>query len=35
MFDKDGSGKISSDEIKEVLGFGSTVSEEVMREIIK
>ena len=26
MFDKDGSGLISADEIREVLGFGQTMS---------
>jgi len=35
MFDKDGSGLISSEEIKEVLGFGKTLSEEAVNEIIK
>jgi len=35
MFDKDGSGSISSDEIKEILGFGKTISEEAVLEIIK
>jgi len=35
MFDKDGNGLISSDEIKEVLGFGKTLSEEAVNEIIK
>jgi calcium-dependent protein kinase len=35
MFDKDGSGLISADEIKEVLGFGKTMSEEAVNEIIK
>ena len=35
MFDKDGSGFISSDEIKEILGFGKTLSEEAVNEIIK
>jgi calcium-dependent protein kinase len=30
MFDKDGSGSISADEIKEVLGFGKTLSEEAV-----
>jgi len=34
MFDKDGNGLISSDEIKEVLGFGKTLSEEAVNEII-
>ena len=35
MFDKDGSGTISSSEIKEVLGFGKTMSEEAVNEVIK
>lgn len=35
MFDKDNSGFISSDEIKEILGFGKTLSEEAVNEIIK
>ena len=35
MFDKDGSGFISSDEIKEILGFGKTLSEEAVNDIIK
>ena len=35
MFDKDGSGFISSDEIKEILGFGKTLSEDAVNEIIK
>ena len=35
MFDKDGSGLISADEIKEVLGFGQTLSEEAVNKIIK
>jgi calcium-dependent protein kinase len=35
MFDKDGSGLISAAEIKEVLGFGKTLSEEAVNEIIK
>jgi calcium-dependent protein kinase len=35
MFDKDGSGSISSDEIKEILGFGKAISEEAVLEIIK
>lgn len=34
MFDKDGSGFISKDEIKEILGFGKTLSEEAVNEII-
>ena len=35
MFDKDGSGFISSEEIKEILGFGKTLSEEAVNEIIR
>ena len=35
MFDKDGSGLISAAEIKEVLGFGKTLSEEAVNDIIK
>ena len=35
MFDKDGSGLISANEIKEVLGFGKTLSEEAVNEIVK
>jgi len=35
MFDKDGSGLISASEIKEVLGFGKTMSEEAVNEVIK
>lgn len=35
MFDKDGSGTISTDEIKTVLSFGKTLDEEVVQEIIK
>ena len=35
MFDKDGSGLISPSEIKEVLGFGQTLSEEAVNDIIK
>lgn len=34
MFDKDNSGFISSDEIKEILGFGKTLSEEAVNDII-
>ena len=29
VYDKDGSGSISTDEIKEVLGVGGNISEEV------
>lgn len=35
MFDKDGSGSISASEIKEVLGFGQSMSEEAVNDIIK
>jgi len=35
MFDKDGSGIISSDEIKEVLGFGNDLTAEAVDKIIK
>ncbi len=35
MFDKDGSGMISAQEIKEVLGFGKTMSEDAVNEVIK
>ena len=35
MFDKDGSGRISAEEIKEVLGFGKNMSEEAVNDIIK
>eukprot|EP00117_Sycon_ciliatum_P036058 scpid83368/ scgid27208/ Calcium-dependent protein kinase 4 len=34
MFDKDNSGSISADEIKEVLGFGKSLSEEQINNII-
>ena len=35
MFDKDGGGSISTDEIKQVLSFGQTLSAEVIDQIIK
>ena len=35
MFDKDGSGFISAEEIKEILGFGKTLGEEGVNDIIK
>lgn len=35
MFDKDGSGFISADEIKEVLGFGKSLDEAQIMDIIK
>jgi calcium-dependent protein kinase len=34
-FDKDGSGTIQAQEIKEILDYGKTVSEEVVNEIVK
>jgi len=35
MFDKDGGGSISIDEIKQVLSFGHTLDENVIEQIIK
>ena len=35
MFDKDGGGTISVDEIKQVLSFGQNLDEEVVNQIIK
>ena len=35
MFDKDGGGSISTDEIKQVLSFGQNLDEKVIAEIIK
>lgn len=35
MFDKDGSGVISADEIKEVLGFGGNLDAKSIDQIIK
>jgi len=35
MFDKDGGGSISVDEIKQVLSFGQNLDEEVVNQIIK
>lgn len=35
MFDKDNSGMISAQEIKEVLGFGKNMSEEAVNAVIK
>lgn len=35
MFDKDGGGSISTDEIKQVLSFGQNLDEEVVNQIIK
>lgn len=34
MFDKDGGGSISTDEIKQVLSFGQTLDEDVINSII-
>lgn len=34
LFDKDGSGSISADEIKDVLGVGKNIDEKVWNEII-
>jgi calcium-dependent protein kinase len=35
MFDKDNSGTISPDEIREVLGFDSTISSKALDDIIR
>jgi calcium-dependent protein kinase len=35
MFDKDGGGSISTDEIKQVLSFGQNLDESVINAIIK
>jgi len=35
MFDKDGGGTISIQEIKEVLSFGQNLDEAVIQQIIK
>ena len=35
MFDKDGGGSISTEEIKQVLSFGQNLEESVVNEIIK
>jgi len=35
MFDKDGGGSISTDEIKQVLSFGQSLDEKVVNDIIK
>jgi len=34
VYDKDNSGSISTDEIKEVLGVGANISEEVWKQIV-
>jgi len=35
MFDKDGGGSISTDEIRQVLSFGQNLDEKVVNDIIK
>jgi len=35
MFDKDGSGMISTEEIKQVLSFGKNLDDQAVTEIIK
>merc|ERR1711959_609172 len=35
MFDKDGGGSISTDEIKQVLSFGQNLEESVVQQIIE
>jgi len=35
MFDKDGGGSISTEEIRQVLSFGQNLEESVVNEIIK
>lgn len=35
MFDKDGSGTITADEIKDVLGFDSSMNKKIIDDIIK
>ena len=35
MFDKDGGGSISTDEIKQVLSFGQNLDEKVVNQIIE
>jgi len=35
MFDKDGGGSISPDEIKQILSFGQNLDEKVINDIIK
>jgi calcium-dependent protein kinase len=34
LFDKDGSGTISADEIKEVLGVGKNIDEKIWNDIV-
>ena len=35
MFDKDGGGTISTEEVKQVLSFGQNLDEEVINQIIQ
>jgi len=35
MFDKDGGGSISVDEIREVLSVGQNLSDDIVNQIIK
>jgi calcium-dependent protein kinase len=35
MFDKDGGGSISKDEIKQILSFGQSIDEETVNQIMK
>lgn len=35
IYDKDNSGSISVDEIKEILGVGKSISEEVWKQVVK
>lgn len=35
MFDKDGGGSISTEEIRQVLSFGQNLDDDVIQQIIK
>ena len=35
MFDKDGNGSISIDEVKEVLSFDQSLDESIVKEIVE
>ena len=35
MFDKDGNGSISIDEVKEVLSFDESLDENIVKEIVE
>lgn len=35
MYDKDGSGSISTDEIKTIIGVGKSVTEEIWQQVVK